>query len=373
MSRRTSPSRATTRTSSAGEDLLRTIGRDPLVARVRSRLLERCGCSYGRAADDDTASTIVVGVSGGPDSTALAALLAAASARRSGGPRPVLVAVHHGLRSEADEECAAVARLARRLGAAYERIDVRPAERPGNLSANARDDRYRVLLDAARRHGARWVAVAHHAEDRLESLLLGVARGRGLRGMTQPAWRRRLGASIDLVRPLLDTSKEECLTFCERHGLSYAVDPSNLDPRRARGHLRRAVLPGLVERWPGIVRHATRLADEAAAARLALGRLVRRRFGPPTARQWERERCRSEDAVVVEWAFRAALGHACPDWAHRVTQRTWERLVRAARDDSSEPRWFAMTGGARRASRVGAVAFEVRARAVRLVVGGPST
>ncbi|MBL9118355.1 MAG: tRNA lysidine(34) synthetase TilS [Phycisphaerae bacterium] len=342
---------------------------------------------------------IVVGCSGGPDSTALAAILAALAQRRRRGsqrvPSPLLVAIHHGLRAEADEECAMVARLARRLGVSAKRIDVRPAQRPGNVAANARDDRYEALAMAAIGCGARAVAVAHHAADRLESLLLGLVRGRGLRAATSPSWRRRLGfpegeasrqPSIHLVRPLLDTTKEECLAFCEQFGLAYAIDPSNADPARSRGHLRRTVMPGLLQRWPGVLGHASHFADEAELALAALERLVRRRMGRSAGgksgsaswpSRWTRDQCRAEDPVIVAWAIRSAAASIAGAIIQRVPRATWTRIARAACGDDPTPKRFLLTPAPRATVGRGDAAegahhpltVHVRARHVTLVSG----
>ncbi len=312
-------------------ELLLRAARHPLAATVAANLAERCGVLPSDA-------RIVVGVSGGPDSTALVTLLAALGRRRARSPEPIVVCVHHGLREEADEECAGVGRLARRLGLTFERIDVRPGARPGNVSANARKDRYDVLRAAALRHGASLVATGHHAVDRLETMLLGLARGRGLRGLAAPRWTRRLGPGVRLVRPLLDVEKESCIDCCETLDLAWVDDRSNHDPARARGHLRRTVLPPLLGRYPKLALHASRASDEAAAALQALDRLVSRRFGPRSRQEWDRDRFREADLVLAAWALRRAAFALAPIQAVRVPRSGWDRAARAARDRSGQPR-----------------------------------
>ncbi len=169
-----------------------------------------------------------------------------------------------------------------------------------------------------------------------------MARGRGIRGIAQPVWRRRLGGGVTLVRPLLDSTKEECLALCERFDVPWACDPGNEDPAKARGHLRREVLPHLLDRWPAIVRNATRLADEALVAVDAMDRLARARLGPPTARRWTRDLCRAADPTLVAWAIRAAAMDGSAECALAVPRVTWERIARAACDRRLAPRHFAL-------------------------------
>ncbi len=324
------------------KELLRAVSRDPLAARVADRMQARCGIIAG--AND----TIVVGCSGGPDSVALVLILATLARRRVAGPEPIVVAVHHGLRSAADAECEQVARLALRLGCRYERVDVTPGARRGNVAANARDDRYAALRDVAVRHGARQVAVAHHADDRFETMLLALARGRGVRGMAAPRWRRTIGKRIALVRPLLDTTKVECVALCDRVGVAWVVDPGNRDSARARGFLRQTAIPSLVDRWPAIARHATRTADEAALAVRAIDRLARRHFGPATVHAWPREVLRPLDQTLVAWALRRSAMRLDPASALAIGHADWERSARAAcSHKAGPPRVFRWSGGLR--------------------------
>jgi tRNA(Ile)-lysidine synthase len=262
---------------------------------------------------------------------ALLALLAALHARGGRAPEPVAVTIHHGLRDEADEECALVARFARSIGVACERRDLR-LERGPDLAARARVARYEALALAADRWEADWVATGHHAEDRLETLLLAIGRGRGLRGVAAPRWWRRLAPGVRLVRPLLDVAKSDCAALLDACDIAYADDPSNLDPNRARGHLRRAVLPHIVARWPHAARNASAAIDEAILARAALERSVTRRFGPASTLRWPRDRFVGCDVELAAWALRRS--------AERVGRAAWRRAASAAVDERQSPRVF---------------------------------
>lgn len=336
MGRYPSMARPSARSSPArrrsAEELLLRIARSPLAARTAEALARRCGIA-------PTAGRIVVGVSGGPDSMALLAMLAALHARGGRAPEPVAVTIHHGLRDEADEECALVARFARLLGVACERCDLR-LERGADLSARARTARYAALAESAGRWQASAVATGHHAEDRLETLLLAIGRGRGLRGVAAPRWSRSLAPGVRLVRPLLETTKAECAALLDACDIAYAEDPSNLDPTRGRGHLRRAVLPHIVARWPHAARNASFAIDEAILARAALERSVARRFGPARTPRWRRERFLGCDVELAAWALRRACFAADPRTAESIGRASWRRAAAAAVDEARSPRVF---------------------------------
>lgn len=212
--------------------------------------------------------TLLVGVSGGPDSIALLDALARVAARERDGVRLALVAcgVDHGLRAEAEAELRLGAELAARHGVPW--VTKRVAVRPGpNLHARAREARHAALLEAAHeasagRAGATLVATAHHADDRAETFLMRLARGAGLYGLAVLPPREG-----HLVRPLVRARKADILTHITRHKLTYASDPSNLDPRYLRAKVRAEVVPPLLALDPRLVEHVTAVCDELVALR----------------------------------------------------------------------------------------------------------
>jgi tRNA(Ile)-lysidine synthase len=184
--------------------------------------LEIFRASVARLAHIDLAtlddSEIGLAVSGGPDSVALMLLAHRAF------PKAVRVAtVDHGLRAEAADEAAFVAQLCAERGLPH---DILTPSQPitGNLQSAARTARYQLLDAWADRHGLKWIATAHHADDQLETLLMRVARGSGLAGLS--SIRERNGR---IIRPLLSVTKAELLAVCAEHGVEPRHDPSNRD------------------------------------------------------------------------------------------------------------------------------------------------
>jgi tRNA(Ile)-lysidine synthase len=238
---------------------------------------------------------ILVAISGGGDSVALLHVLARLASRL----RVELHAhgVDHGRRPEASAELDLAAELADRLGVPFTRSLLALPD-GGNLQARAREARYAALDTAAERIGARWVATAHHASDRAETLLLRLLRGSSPRGLgVLPA------ASERRLRPFIRSPKSAIVQHLERHGLRYASDPSNTDPRFLRTRIRNELLPLLEQLTPGAARRLNLLADEctetlapvvtdAQGRRLDLGRSqaaqIRRaqKMGQPDARIW---------------------------------------------------------------------------------------
>jgi tRNA(Ile)-lysidine synthase len=197
---------------------------------------------------------VVVAVSGGGDSIALLHVLA--RLRVELGIQLFAHGVDHGLRPEASAELDLAERLARELGVEFSRTSLALPE-GGNLQARARAARY-AALDAAREaRGARWVATAHHANDRAETVLLRILRGASPRGLAVlPA------ASAGRLRPFIRSPLSAILLHLERHELVFATDPSNRNPRFLRTRIRHELIPLLEDIAPGASAHLNHLADE---------------------------------------------------------------------------------------------------------------
>ncbi|HNJ46834.1 MAG TPA: tRNA lysidine(34) synthetase TilS, partial [Novosphingobium sp.] len=142
-------------------------------------------------------------VSGGPDSLALLLLAHAAMPERIAA-----ATVDHGLRVEAADEAAMVARLCGELGVPHATLRVTVDE--GNVQSNARTARYAALADWMERDGLGALATAHHADDQAETLLMRLARGSGLDGLAAMPGVTHL-AGVKLVRPLLGVPKARLL------------------------------------------------------------------------------------------------------------------------------------------------------------------
>lgn len=206
---------------------------------------------------------IVVGVSGGADSLCLLHLLCQFCGPAARYPALSVQAAHlnHMLRGDQSEHDArAVAEMMRvwnvpfTLGAvdvpALARIEKR------SLEDAARVARYHFLREVAQ---GQPIAVAHHADDQVETLLLHWLRGSGLSGMVGMLPRQQ-----DIIRPLLEITRAEIVAYCREHGIVPLEDRSNTDPRFLRNRVRHELLPLLQELNPGIQRTLLRNAEVAS-------------------------------------------------------------------------------------------------------------
>lgn len=200
----------------------------------------------------DKDAPLVVGVSGGADSLALMLGLQAL------GYDLVVGHLDHGLRAEstADADYVAALAAARGLRCVRERVElgVDLADGGGSVEEAAREARYRFLFDLARREGAQAVAVGHHADDQVETVLMHFLRGAALPGLSGMPYRRRLpawDAEIPLVRPLLRVWREEIDAYVAAQGVDVREDLSNRDTTYFRNRLRHELIPELETYNPG--------------------------------------------------------------------------------------------------------------------------
>lgn len=206
---------------------------------------------------------IVVAVSGGPDSMALLHVLFLLAERW----RFELSVAHvnHGFRvAESEAEAETVAAYAAELGLPCDigRFDL-PAyvSQTGlNAQAAAREKRYAFLHETAERRGAGTIALAHHADDQAETVLMRILRGTGPSGLAGMA-PVRTEKKVELIRPLIRIYKSEIERHCAVHHIPTCRDSSNAQRKYFRNAVRLDVLPFLREYNGKLPEALNRLAD----------------------------------------------------------------------------------------------------------------
>jgi tRNA(Ile)-lysidine synthase len=214
---------------------------------------------------------LVLAVSGGPDSIALMWLAARWRRALARGPRLIAVTVEHGLRAEAQREARDVKRLARSLDLPHRTLRWTGAKPKTGLPAAAREARYRLLGEVARKSSASHILTAHTRDDQAETLLMRLLRGSGIAGLAAMARESRRGEVV-LARPFLDVSKAQLIATLGRAKLGFADDPTNRDLNFTRPRLR-ALMPALAVEG-GDARNLARLASRFGRANAALEVLV---------------------------------------------------------------------------------------------------
>ncbi|MEQ3745421.1 MAG: tRNA lysidine(34) synthetase TilS [Henriciella sp.] len=202
------------------------------------------------------ATPIALGVSGGSDSTAL--LMLASDWAKKSDRRLIILTVDHQLRSAAASEARYVANMSAAFGHAHKTLQW---DTPRNSQAAARRARHRLLADAARQAGASVLLLGHTLDDVTETILL--RRRRGVRGTDaagpvmvspSPVWPE--GRNLTIIRPLLQTSREQLRENLEARQMEWIDDPSNDDTGYERIAIRKHLLKH--PKWCAHLRQVTR-------------------------------------------------------------------------------------------------------------------
>jgi tRNA(Ile)-lysidine synthase len=217
-------------------------------------------------------SHILIGLSGGMDSVVLLHLLHTLAPRFSW----LLSAlhVHHGISPNADAWADFCTGLCAQHGIPLhmERVDISGLRDEHGIEAAARRLRHaafaKLTCDA--------VALAHHADDQAETLLLQLLRGAGIKGVAaMPLLKPATPHAHATLRPLLDIPRGQILDYAQQHALSWVEDESNADDRYPRNFLRHRLLPLLEQRFPAYCDTLTRSARHFAEAGELLDDLAR--------------------------------------------------------------------------------------------------
>ena len=237
----------------------------------------------------------VVALSGGADSVALLLLL------KEGGFNVHAAHCNFLLRgSESDRDEAFCVDLCRQLGVELHRAHFATREyaeaHKVSVEMAARELRYNWFEQLRKDIGAVGICVAHHRDDSVETVLLNMIRGTGLRGLTgiQP----RNGY---VLRPLLCVSRDEIEHFLAKRGQKYVIDSTNLETDVKRNKVRLQVLPLLRTLNPAVSDNIQRMVENVAEAQIVLDSLLDNFKKHNTLELSELEKYGSSEYVIYEW------------------------------------------------------------------------
>lgn len=204
----------------------------------------------------------VLAVSGGPDSQCL--LKAFPHVMRDVAPQAhcVAVGVNHGLRPESEWELGLARELALSQQIPFSRVRVTVAKGGEGLQASARVARYDALFRIAGRGPGAYVVTAHHFDDRAETVLIRLLRGKKIGSLGVLPY-----VNDGIFRPMLQVRREEIDSYLKRWSVSYATDPSNADSKYLRSRVRHELLPMMESMSPRIRERLNEIADEALCSR----------------------------------------------------------------------------------------------------------
>lgn len=219
------------------------------------------------------AERIFIAYSGGKDSHVLLHLANSISNIQS---QITAVHVHHGLQENADSWVKHCENEAIRLAVNFLCLSVKIQKVKGqSIEELARDARYQALKTLLNKNDV--LLVAQHREDQMETFLLQLFRGAGIRGLSGMASQNGFGLGL-INRPLLEVPKSEINEYALIHGLNWVEDPSNGCNDFDRNFLRNQILPELKQRWPALDKTIARSALHCAKSSQLIDELAKGLF-----------------------------------------------------------------------------------------------
>ena len=257
-----------------------------------------------------TNNLYLVALSGGADSVALLLLLKEHDFN--------VHAAHcnfHLRGAESDRDEAFCVELCRGLGVELHRVhfDTREYAELHKVSIEmaARELRYNWFAQLCKDIGAAGVCVAHHRDDSVETVLLNLVRGTGLRGLTGIKAKSEQTmtcrhnpqeqSKLVVLRPLLCVSRAEIEDFLVKRGQKYVTDSTNLEADVQRNKIRLQVLPLLRELNPAISENIQRMAENVGEAQAVLDAIIDKYKNCNTLELSDLEKYGSSEYLVYEW------------------------------------------------------------------------
>ncbi len=182
----------------------------------------------------------VVAVSGGPDSLALVALTRSYSFLKK--TKFYYTLIDHNIRKNSNKEAKKVKNLLKKNNINL-KIFLNKNKITKNIQAEARQARYNLLINYCKKNKVKVILTAHNLEDQVETFLMRLSRGSGLKGLSSMNYLSRISRQISLCRPLLDIKKKFLIKISKVTFGKYFLDPTNRDNKYLRTKVRKLKQP----------------------------------------------------------------------------------------------------------------------------------
>lgn len=178
---------------------------------------------------------IVVGVSAGPDSMCLLDLL------RKKTDKIIVCHINHNVRKESEKEEKFLKEYCKEHNLIFETTKIE-SYHENNFENEARKRRYKFYEKTLKKYQSNTLFLAHHGDDLIETVLMKIMRGSNIEGYAGIKEKSKL-QNYQIIRPLINKSKEGILKYNESHNIPYFIDSSNKNINYTRNRYRKNIVP----------------------------------------------------------------------------------------------------------------------------------
>ena len=179
--------------------------------------------------------SFLVAVSGGPDSLALTAL--SKIYKKEKKTSVYFALVDHGIRKKSYKEAILVKKLLNKQKISLNIIKIKEKLKK-NIQAQARKERYKLLINFCKKRNIKYILTGHHSDDQIETFLIRLSRGSGVQGLSSMSEIRKIDKKIILFRPLLNFKKKDLIYIAKKNFGKIIKDPTNKDKKYLRTKIR---------------------------------------------------------------------------------------------------------------------------------------
>lgn len=205
---------------------------------------------------------ILLAVSGGPDSMMMLDFFV-----KTKKQNPVVVFhLNHMIRKDSHKDENIVKNYAEKyeLNAVFKKVNVGEIakKKNKNLEMTAREIRYKLLYETAKKYRCKYVATAHNLDENTETVLFNIIRGNSLKTLTGIPVKRKLKNNIYVIRPVMCLKKEEILKYLKKNKIKFATDITNFDTKYTRNWIRHKLIPLIEKKQPNFSENLLRFSKE---------------------------------------------------------------------------------------------------------------
>lgn len=197
---------------------------------------------------------LYVGYSGGPDSTALLHYL-----KRHSDIKLTAIHINHGISVQSkkwEQHCSDFCKQ-NKINIICESIKIEENKSIESEARRLRIETFKNIVPASA-----YLVLAHHLDDRVETLLYRLFRGTGIKGLSTFSEQTKLG-TLNIIRPFIKVEKSEILNYLNEYNLTYIEDDTNSDNLYDRNFIRNEIIPMIAYRWPKASQKIAELSDFA--------------------------------------------------------------------------------------------------------------